>query len=330
MSDENPNFRTVRHGYDPEAVDDHVAKLSALVESAQKRTTDLTRRMQQLSESAESRLQAPGAPSYSEFGERIGQMLTLAEEEAARIRDEAEADARRRVTDFESANAKAREDADRFASETRSAATQEAARILEDAKRSSDQMLDEAQRQATARREEAEAIYERQRAQAAKAAADFEQTLAERRESAERDFKERTNQAERELLQAQAEVNRLRTEGEQTAADASRTAARLTDEAEAKARQIVADAVARADRIRAESERELSAATQRRDSINAQLTNVRQMLATLTGTTPAGLPDDQHGVGDAPAAGAVSIEKSADPDDEPFDRERHDDDHNAE
>ena len=36
-------------------------------------------------------------------------------------------------------------------------------------------------------------------------------------------------------------------------------------------------------RVRADSERELAAATQRRDSINAQLANVRQMLATLTG-----------------------------------------------
>ena len=48
----------------------------------------------------------------------------------------------------------------------------------------------------------------------------------------------------------------------------------------------MADAKARADRIRAESERELAAATQRRDSINAQLTNVRQMLSTLSGAGP--------------------------------------------
>ena len=43
---------------------------------------------------------------------------------------------------------------------------------------------------------------------------------------------------------------------------------------------------------------ECPAATRRRDSINAQLTNVRQMLATLSGTTPAALavdePDDER------------------------------------
>ena len=54
---------------------------------------------------------------------------------------------------------------------------------------------------------------------------------------------------------------------------------------EQKADKIVAEAVSRADRIREESERELAAHVQRRNAINAQLTNVRQMLATLSGTS---------------------------------------------
>ena len=37
------------------------------------------------------------------------------------------------------------------------------------------------------------------------------------------------------------------------------------------------------------------AATQRRDSINAQLANVRQMLATLTGVAPTTLMDQAMG-----------------------------------
>jgi hypothetical protein len=63
----------------------------------------------------------------------------------------------------------------------------------------------------------------------------------------------------------------------------------------------VAQAKVQAERIRTESERELSASTQRRDSINAQLTNVRQMLATLTG---AALPDPIADEQTAPAAAA--------------------------
>jgi hypothetical protein len=62
----------------------------------------------------------------------------------------------------------------------------------------------------------------------------------------------------------------------------------LTADAEQKAKQLVSDAAARADRIRDESERELASAVQRRNAINAQLTNVRQMLSTLSGTNPGG------------------------------------------
>ena len=60
-------------------------------------------------------------------------------------------------------------------------------------------------------------------------------------------------------------------------------------DAEERSATMVADARATADRVRAESERELAAASQRRDSINAQLSNVRQMLATLTGTGVPGV-----------------------------------------
>jgi hypothetical protein len=54
--------------------------------------------------------------------------------------------------------------------------------------------------------------------------------------------------------------------------------------------------------VRADSERELAAASQRRDSINAQLANVRQMLATLTGGAA---------VADPVAGGAPQGEPSA-------------------
>jgi hypothetical protein len=50
--------------------------------------------------------------------------------------------------------------------------------------------------------------------------------------------------------------------------------------------------------VRVESDRELAAATQRRDSINAQLANVRQMLATLTGSASGFAVDPLPGVGD--------------------------------
>jgi DNA anti-recombination protein RmuC len=148
-------------------------------------------------------------------------------------------------------------------------------------------MVDDAERAAMSRRGEAEAIYEEQRARAAKAAADFEKTLAERRDTAEQMFQERTEEAERALDEARDRVTRMRAEAEQVAADAQRRAEQLAAESERRAEHIVAEAKARADRIRDESERELAAATQRRNAINAQLANVRQMLATLSGSASA-------------------------------------------
>lgn len=50
-----------------------------------------------------------------------------------------------------------------------------------------------------------------------------------------------------------------------------------------QAEGILADVNTKADRIRSDSERELAALTSRRDSISAQPTNVRQLLAQLTG-----------------------------------------------
>ena len=53
--------------------------------------------------------------------------------------------------------------------------------------------------------------------------------------------------------------------------------------AKREAEDLVAEARTKAERIRRDSDRELAAVTQRRDSITAQLANVRQMLATLGG-----------------------------------------------
>jgi hypothetical protein len=62
--------------------------------------------------------------------------------------------------------------------------------------------------------------------------------------------------------------------------------------------------------VRADSERELSAASQRRDSINAQLANVRQMLATLTGT--AAMPLTAFGAEEDTPADAPATEATDD------------------
>ncbi|MDT4926753.1 MAG: hypothetical protein QOG01_4466 [Pseudonocardiales bacterium] len=289
-------FKSVRHGYDPAEVERHVADLSRAAAEAQERADDLAGEVQRLSKAAEEAKQVqakavkpmpPAEPSFHDFGKRVGRILAMAEEEAEEMRSAVVAEVDSRLAEADETAASARAEADKYAQETRAAADEHAAKVIEDAKRNADQMADESERMAIARSGEAEALYEEQRARAAKAAADFEQTLAERRDKAEQMFQERTELSEKELESARNRVAKLRAEGDQLQAETARRAAQQQADAERKAEQIIADAMERADRIRAESERELSAATQRRNAINAQLTNVRQMLATLSGTTAA-------------------------------------------
>ncbi len=216
MSDNSSNaFRTVMRGYDPAEVDRVIAELTAAARAADQRIDELGGQVRNLSakvEEAESRPVVtskpapPAKPTFADFGERVGRIMALAEEEADEIRTAAVAETRRRMSELDSTSAATRAEADRYADEIRSSADQEAARIVEEAKRAADQLLDDADRHALARRREAEAVYEDQRAKAAKAAADFEQTLADRRDKAEKSFQDRTAVAESQLSEAQDRV----------------------------------------------------------------------------------------------------------------------------
>jgi hypothetical protein len=68
--------------------------------------------------------------------------------------------------------------------------------------------------------------------------------------------------------------------------------------------------------VRSDSDRELAAATQRRDSINSQLTNVRQMLATLSGSATGFIVDP------IPEASDDAVESTEEPEDEAEDTGR--------
>jgi DivIVA domain-containing protein len=331
MSDNAP-FRTVLRGYDPAEVDARLRALSQQAGSAQAANDELAAakaQAQQLAEQVRA-LQAKVAeherqprpdaaavqPTFTDLGARIGQMLSLAEEEAAELREKARAEADAHRQTVHDAVAKVQAEAERQAAERRSASEAESARLVEDAKRRADEMLDDADRDASARRAEAEAVYENQRAKAAQAAADFETTLAQRRQRAEKDFMERGAAAEAELEAVQERATTLRQELERQQRDTTTQIAHELEEAREKAAEIVSAAQTRAERVRAESDRELAAAAQRRDSINAQLTNVRQMLATLSGTAPVaaaagdGQPDDGSDLTEAEAADALEADST--------------------
>src|SRR6476646_4064602 len=175
---DSTQFRTVLRGYEPSQVEEHLRSLTAAPERAQ-RFADEAQKWQGR---AQAKQEAPSAPTFADLGERVGEILTPANQEAVQMRTEATADAAAQRKDAEATAKRVKADAESHAAEVRSGAEAQAAQLVAEARRKAENILDEADRDATARREEAEAIYEQQRAKSAKAATDFETTLAERRE----------------------------------------------------------------------------------------------------------------------------------------------------
>ncbi len=295
MTAGNDQFRQVLRGYEPSEVDRRIEQLTSSEEAARAQVDALMARVQQLEQShreAERTAEetgAPAAPSYDELGSRIGQMLSLADEEANELRTAAKGDADAVHHTAHQAAELVKSEADAYAQQCRSEADKSAESMLKQARRQADEMLDGADRDAAARRQEAEAVYETQRAKAAAAAADFEMTLAQRRDNAETEFSQQLGASNEQLAAMEKQIELAKNEAEKLRADAEVQARRMIEDAEQRANETVAQSRAHADRVRSESERELAAATQRRDSINAQLSNVRQMLATLAGAAPSGL-----------------------------------------
>ncbi len=102
------SFRTVLRGYDPGQVDPQIDELTALANDARARAETLADQVAYLTDALDAAKYeadhvppavptaplAPVAPSFADFGERVGQILTLAEQEADQIRSIAISDHR--------------------------------------------------------------------------------------------------------------------------------------------------------------------------------------------------------------------------------------------
>jgi cell division septum initiation protein DivIVA len=111
------HFDVVLRGYERHQVDTHLRALAVLVEQLREELTESSRRDSVLSADL-ARLRGEnerGRPSFEALGERVAQMLSLAESEASQLRADAEKDA-----------AALRQAADQEAANTRSAARREA------------------------------------------------------------------------------------------------------------------------------------------------------------------------------------------------------------
>ncbi len=295
-----PGFRTVLRGYDPTEVDRAIGDLCKARDQARAEAADSALALNK-AQAAVSQLEEQLAgyrtrlaklesareeqPSFSDIGARIGRMLALAEDESSELRSRAKIEADRLVEEANAEVEQLKSNAERHSRDVISKADTEAARILEAAKRQADEIVDYADREAVARREEAEAVYEAHRARAAAAAAEFEQNLAERRDKADEEFAAQSAMHDQAISRLKERHENLEFEAENLLADAKGQAEAIVAAARDEAVQHIAGARASAVRIRRESERELQAAIARRDSINAQLSNVRRMLATLDNTS---------------------------------------------
>jgi cell division septum initiation protein DivIVA len=141
-----PAFDLVRRGYDRDQVDSHLAWLEERVqeaEQARERAEELAATATSDAERAREELEA-GRPSWDALGDRIVQILTLAEEEGAEIRA-----ARTREAEQVLAEARRKEaEADRLQGVRLRDAERQAAEIVRDAERQAQEIIQDAQQQA--------------------------------------------------------------------------------------------------------------------------------------------------------------------------------------
>lgn len=333
MSQPSYEFRTVVRGFEPTEVERALQQLWAKVEQGQEAVAQaeadnegLRQQLGALSDQSHidqvqirqlvDELEQAEAPSASAITERAAKILKLAEEEAGEILSKAKSAAIIAKADADRYGEQTRKAADLDAAETADKAKSQSARLLEEADQKADEVLDNANMEATTRREEAEAIFERQRSRAAAAAAEFEKTLTTRRDAAAKDFASQMESYQQAISAAEQRHVEIRAESDQMLATAKQDTEMMLRSAREEAAQKLDDARLAADRVRTESERELLAATARREAVTAQLTNVRQMIAALgTGTLLDGMviDDDDDATADqvTEAAEALSNDESS-------------------
>ncbi|HYT09848.1 MAG TPA: hypothetical protein VEL73_04230, partial [Mycobacteriales bacterium] len=111
----------------------------------------------------------------------------------------------------------------------------------------------------------------------------------------EQELSARLAEVERRLVDTNDAADQVKREAEAHRLDSERRAAQILESARREAEALVNDATAKASRQRSEVERDLANLVRRRDSVQAQLQNVREMLATMTGASVGAVADELDG-----------------------------------
>lgn len=285
-------FDTTRRGYDRAQVDGalgaiaaELAELRTALQAERARADELAAKLD--SSYAERHLLDPsGEAGQAEAGARVTQIFRLAEEEAreARERVVAGADAHREQATADAAAA--RDEAETYAREHRAEAVAEAAALREAARAEAVRVREEADAYAATHRADSDVAFERNRARAVLAMADFDTTMMARRDAAELAFTTRKQEAEADLIRSEQRRSELESEAEGLLEEARAQAGDIVAAAGAEADRVVAEARHTAERARKVSEQELTALAASRDAINAQLADLRRTLDAMQTASP--------------------------------------------
>lgn len=149
-----PAFELVRRGYDRDQVENHLGWLEDQLRNAEIARDAAEHAAATAAAEAEAAREALelGRPQWNELGDRITQILTLAEEQGTEIRmqrtreaDELLADARQAAIDADRAHGQRLREADAQAAQLVSDAQSQSEQMMSDAQNRSEQMLSDAQ-----------------------------------------------------------------------------------------------------------------------------------------------------------------------------------------
>jgi cell division septum initiation protein DivIVA len=240
-----PAFELVRRGYDREQVENHLGWLED-----QLRNTEIARdAAEHAAASAAAEAEAArealesGRPLWHELGDRITQILTLAEDQGAEIRAQRTAEADQLLADARQVAV----DADRIHGSRIREAQAAAAQLESDAEASATQTINDAQALA-------------------------DQTVADAKALSQQLSSSSRAQAEQLVGDAQAQAQQLTD-------DAQAKAEQLVSNAQSEADRILVRAQQQAAEEERTSSRKLADLERQRDAVNGQLTRLHEALA---------------------------------------------------
>ncbi|WP_169577235.1 cellulose-binding protein [Sporichthya polymorpha] len=280
MNQSTSNFDTAMRGYDRAAVDAKVAQLTDERIAFERRAAELEREMVRMRQSLEN---GESAPYYITLSRKMEGILREAHEDADRTKADAELagqrERERAMSVAEELMGRTKDESDRREAETRAqiegminAARSEAERVRQEATDKAAQLV-----------ASTSDVVEKARIKGAQIATEVETKLTAQREQFERDTVSRQETAERRLAETAQMAEQMKAEAARMTEDSQRAAKALIEAARTAASELIAETTSRAERLQQDAERELAALTHRRDSINAQLSTVRETLSSLSG-----------------------------------------------